>query len=95
MAVQDRRDVPPVMGLTTDKSRIFFVLTLLFYVLAVVWVALRVYARRLKGISLMRDDYMVFAALVCLYAFPPNGVVLVEIRVLGLVYWTDSLYPSR
>ena len=69
MSIRDR-DIPPVMGLTTDRSRSAFALTVLFYVLAVLWVGLRVYARRLKRISFKADDYMVFAALVCPYTIP-------------------------
>ena len=69
------RDLPPVVGLTTERSRSSLALTVLFYVLAVLWVGLRVYARRLKRISFTLDDHMVFAALVCPCAFSLNAVM--------------------
>ena len=58
------RESTPVVGLNTNKSARFFVLTCLLYILALVFAGLRIYARRLKRVILSADDYMILATLV-------------------------------
>lgn len=58
------RESTPIVGLNNNKSITLFVLTCLFYILAIVFAGLRIYARRLKRIILAADDYMILAALV-------------------------------
>ena len=81
------RGVPPVVGLTTSKSRTFFALTLLFYVLALIWVGLRIYARRLKRKSLRIDDYMIFAGLV----FQMLSVIFSKLTKLQIFYTGQTI----
>ena len=54
----------PVVGLTTAHSKAIIGFATTCFVLATVAVLLRVYARRLKGKSLVTEDYLVFLALV-------------------------------
>ena len=64
------RDMPPIVGLTTRPSAIFNTLTIFFYILGVIFVGLRVYARRLIGKTLAIDDYLIFFALVGISSSP-------------------------
>lgn len=56
--------MPPVVGLSTERSVVLFTLCVLFYILAFIFVALRVYARRLKRKALNTSDYLVLSAMV-------------------------------
>lgn len=54
----------PVLGLTTEHSRLVFAFNTVGLILATIAVCLRVYARRLSQKSFVAEDYLVFLALV-------------------------------
>lgn len=58
-----KRTAPP-LGLTTGHSRLIFGVNITFFLLATIAVLLRVYARHIKRVSFVSEDYFVFAALV-------------------------------
>ena len=54
----------PAIGLTTVHSRTIFGFNTACLLLATVAVALRIYARHLKKLSFVAEDYLIFLALV-------------------------------
>ena len=58
-----KRSAPP-LGLTTAHSRLIFGFTIASFLLATIFVVLRVYTRHLKRRSFVAEDYLVFVALV-------------------------------
>ena len=55
------------LAIQTTHSRLIFAFNIIFLVLAIVAVSLRIYARRLKRLSFLAEDYFVFAAMVSGY----------------------------
>ena len=53
-----------VISLNTDRSRTLVALTIVFLLLATIFVALRVWSVRLRKTTYRLDDYLIFSALV-------------------------------
>lgn len=60
----------PVVGLTTYHSKLLFGINTTFLALALIAVALRIYARKLKRAPFVIEDWLVFAAMVVGFYHP-------------------------
>ncbi|KAF7952622.1 uncharacterized protein EAE97_002119 [Botrytis byssoidea] len=93
MNFEARQELPKSYRGLNDRGAQVIVIVAVFWTIATISVVLRLHARRMKGIALMIEDWLVVGALIIFYGFGSGDIMLV---IFGGSGWhVDQLNPAQ